>query len=64
MVINNTVNKINQALLAGVDENHWTEEINNLINSPSSSKNSYKNIERRLKNVFDIIGQIGEFHLF
>ena len=60
----NTVNKINQALLAGVDENHWTEEINNLINSPSSSKNSYKNIERRLKNVFDIIGQIGEFHLF
>jgi uncharacterized protein (DUF1800 family) len=61
----NTTNKINQALLGDIDESHWTEEINNLINnSTSDNKNSYRNIEWRISNVFDIIGQIGEFHLF
>ncbi len=60
----NTKNKINQALLGDINETHWNEEINNIINSSSSIKNSYRNIEGRLGNAFEVIGQTGEFHLF
>ena len=60
----NTKNKIFQALLGDLNEDHWSEEINNLINSTSSVEQSYSSIEWRLGNAFEIMGQTGEFHLF
>ena len=59
-----TKNKIFQALLGDLNEDHWSEEINNLINSTSSVEQSYSSIEWRLGNAFEIMGQTGEFHLF
>jgi hypothetical protein len=60
----NIKNKIFQALLGDLNEDHWSEEINNLINSTSSAEQSYSNIDWRLGNAFEIMGQTGEFHLF
>ena len=60
----NTKDKIHQALLGDINEIHWSEEINNIINAPMESKGSYRNIEWRLGNAFEVLGTAGEFHLF
>ena len=60
----NTKDKIHQALLGDINEIHWSEEINNIINAPMESKGSYRNIEWRLGNAFEVLGATGEFHLY
>ena len=60
----NTKNKIYQALLGDINEIHWSEEINNIISSSTESKGSYKHIEWRLGNAFEVLGTTGEFQLF
>ena len=59
-----TREKIKQALIGDINENHWTEEIEKIINSSSPDKNSYQSIKYRLNNAFEVINLLGEFHLF
>ena len=60
----NTFDKLNQALLNGINKNHWVEEVENIIDSDTPDENSYKNLEWRIANAFEVLSLTGEFHLF
>jgi hypothetical protein len=60
----NTRQKINQALLNGINEDHWEEEVIKIIDLAKPEKSSYQSIEGRLGNAFEVIGLTGEFQLF
>jgi len=56
--------KISQALLNNINENHWEEEISNILDQDTPNKASYDSIYWRLGNAFEVLGTAGEFHLF
>ncbi|MDA9588514.1 DUF1800 family protein [Flavobacteriaceae bacterium] len=60
----NTRQKINQALLNNINEDHWEEEVSNIIDQDTPNKGSYDSVEYRLGNAFEVLGTTGEFHLF
>lgn len=59
-----TRQKINQALLNDINENHWVEEISKIIDQDIPNEGSYASIEFRLGNAFEALGLSGEFQLF
>ena len=60
----NTRQKINQALLNDINEDHWEEEVSKIIDLATPEKSSYQSVEWRLGNAFEVLGTTGEFHLF
>jgi len=60
----NTRQKINQALLNDINEDHWEEEVSKIIDLTTPEKSSYQSVEWRLGNAFEVLGTTGEFHLF
>jgi len=56
--------KISQALLNNINEDHWTDEVSKLIDQEVPDRNTYSSMEWRLGNAFEVLGTTGEFHLF
>ena len=56
--------KISQALLNNINEDHWGEEISNILDQDTPNKGSYDTVEYRLGNAFEVLGSTGEFQLF
>jgi hypothetical protein len=59
-----TKQRIRQGLLGDINEEHWTEELENILDSNAVDETSYDSISWRLGNAFEVIGLTGEFHLF
>ena len=56
--------KISQALLNDINEDHWSDEVSKLIDQEVPDRNIYSSMEWRLGNAFEVLGTTGEFHLF
>ena len=56
--------KISQVLLNNINEDHWGEEISNILDQDIPNKGSYDTVEYRLGNAFEVLGSTGEFQLF
>ena len=53
--------RLRNALLNGVSEAHWTEEVNNVLNSGETNPESF--VRWRLENTLYLYTMLGEFHL-
>ena len=60
----NTLQKINQALLNDINEDHWADEVSKIIDQEIPDRSSYDSIYWRLGNAFEVLLLTGEFQLF